>query len=273
MATLSRSWQLVKSAWQVLRADTELLVFPIISGIGALLIALAFAVPAFLLSAAGGDEVFFYVLLFLYYLVLYAVTIFSNTALIGAAMIRLRGGNPTLRDGFSVAFSRLGSIAGYALIAATVGVILQALSNQGALGRIVRSLIGVAWNLVTFLVVPVLVVEDVGPIEAVKRSGALLRRTWGEQIAGGVGMGLIFLLFFMAAILLTGAGIGLGVALDSIALIVVFAIVGFIVLIALALISSALKGIYAAAVYRYAADGEVGEQFPTELIRDAFRSQ
>jgi hypothetical protein len=270
MATLSRSWQLVKTAWQVLRADTELLVFPLISGIGALLIALAFAVPTFMLSAAGGDEILFYVLLFLYYLVLYAVTIFSNTALIGAAMIRLRGGNPTLRDGFGVAFSRLGPIAGYALLAATVGVILQALSNQGTLGRIIRSLIGVAWNLVTFLVVPVLVVEDVGPVEAVKRSGALLRRTWGEQIAGGVGMGLVFFLFFLLAALLTGAGIWLGVAVNSTVLIVVFALAGVIALIALSLIGSALKGIYAAAVYRYAADGEAGDQFPAELIRNAF---
>ena len=102
---------------------------------------------------------------------------FCNTALVGAALIRLRGGDPTVADGFRIAASRVGPILGYALIAATVGMVLRAISERsGFLGRLVVSLVGFAWNLATFLVVPVLVVEDVGPIEAVQRSASYLGR-------------------------------------------------------------------------------------------------
>ncbi len=101
------------------------------------------------------------------------VIFFCNTALVGAALIRLRGGDPTVADGFRIAASRVGPILGYAFIAATVGMVLRAISERsGFLGRLVVSLVGFAWNLATFLAVPVLVVEDVGPIEAVQRSAS-----------------------------------------------------------------------------------------------------
>jgi hypothetical protein len=257
----------------VLSDDKELIVFPVVSAIGAIFVTIAFAVPEFMLYSAGGNETLGYVLLFLFYLVQYTVINFANSALVGAAMIRLRGGDPTLGDGFRVAFSRFGAIVGYALIAATVGIILQALSRRGALANIVRSLIGLAWNLATYLVVPVLVVENVGPIEAIKRSANLLRRTWGEQIVGGAGMGLVFFLLFLLTTVLAGAGVFLGVSLDSIALIVACVAAAVLVYLALALISSTLGGIYSAAVYRYAAEGEVGGQFSPDLIRNAFRAQ
>ena len=273
MGTFSRSWNLVKASWQVLQSDKELLVFPIVSAIALILVTMAFAVPGFFLYAAGGNEVLGYALLFLFYLVQYTVITFANSALVGAAMIRLRGGDPTLGDGFQIAFSRLGTIVGYALIAATVGMILQALSGRGTLGDIVRAIVGTAWNVATFLVVPVLVVEDVGPLEAVKRSVGLLKRTWGEQVVGGAGMGFVFFILFLLATVIAGAGVFLGVSMHSVALIVAFVVVGVLAYVALALISSTLGGIYAAAVYRYAAEGETSKQFAPELIQNAFRAK
>ena len=154
-----------------------------------------------------------------------------------------------------------------------MGLILQALSRRGALDAIVRSILGVAWNFVTFLVVPVLVVEDVGPIAAVKRSGALLRRTWGEQVVGGTGMGLVFFLFFLLATVLAVAGVVLGGLLASTALIVACIVAGVGAYIVLALLNATLGGIYAAAVYRYAAEGEVSGAFAPELIQNAFRAK
>ena len=273
MSTFSRSWNLVKAAWSVLRDDKELIVFPIVSAIGAILVMIAFAVPEFLLYSSGSNETISYILLFLFYLVLYTVINFANSALVGATMIRLQGGNPTLGDGFRIALSRLSAIVGYALIAATVGIILQALSKRGALADLVRSLIGLAWNLATYLVVPVLVVEDVGPIEAVKRSASLLKRTWGEQIVGGAGMGLVFFVLFLLTTVLAGVGVYLGASLNSTTLIVACVVVGILVYLVLALLSSTLGGIYSAAVYRYAADGEMSKQFAPELIRNAFHAK
>ena len=273
MSAFSRSWQLVQAAWGVLRADKELVVFPVVSAIAAILVTLVFAVPGFFLQSVSDNQVLFYGLLFLFYVVLYTVIIFANAALVGAALIRLRGGDPTLSDGLGIALSHMKVIIGYALIAATVGVILQAMSRRGWVAEIARSIIGTAWNLATFLVVPVLVVENVGPIEAVKRSAQLLRRTWGEQVVGSAGMGLVFFLFFLLTTVLAGAGIWLGVALNLTALIFVCVAAGVLAYIVLALLSATLGSIYAAAVYRYAAEGETDSQFAPELIRNAFAAK
>jgi hypothetical protein len=257
----------------VLSEDKELIIFPIVSAIALVLVTIAFAVPGFFLYAAGGNSIAGYVLLFLFYLVQYTVITFANSALVGAALIRLRGGNPTLADGFQIAMSRFATILGYALIAATIGMILQALSKRGVIADIVRAVIGTAWNLATFLVVPVLVVEEVGPIEAVKRSAGLLKRTWGEQVVGGAGMGLVFFLLFLLVTVVGVAGIFLGATINSAVIIIAFIVVGVLAYVALALLSSTLGGIYSAAVYRFAAEGDTGGKFAPELIQGAFQAK
>ena len=189
---------------RVLLADKELVIFPIISTIGVLVITLTFALPMFLSNFfdtamfGGRIEALGLVVLFLFYVVQYTVIFFANTALVGAALIRLRGGDPTVGDGFRIAASRIVPIIGYALIAATVGVILRGISRRSnGIGRLIASLVGFAWNVATYLVVPVLAVENVGPLAAIQRSAGLLRRTWGEQIAGNLGLGAIFTLFYL----------------------------------------------------------------------------
>jgi hypothetical protein len=275
---LARSWELTKASFGVLSADKELLVFPLLSGLASILVLATFAVPVVLTNLgtqlAAGDEasrVLGGIVSFLFYVTQYFVILFCNTALVGAALIRLRGGDPTVGDGFRIAFSRLGTILGYAVVSATVGMILRAVSQKGgAIGRIASSLFGLAWGLATYLVIPVLVVEDVGPIEAVKRSASYLKRTWGEQLAGNMGMGAVFGLATFAVVLLGIAGLVAAAALGSgvVAGIVVVAMV--LAFLAIALVSSALGGIYAAAVYRYAVEGEAGSFFPEALVKDAF---
>jgi hypothetical protein len=276
---LSNSWELVKASAAVLRADSELLLFPVVSAILSILVAVTFFVPAILagvfapgiedgavLSSTG------YAAILLFYVVQYFVIFFCNTALVGAALIRLRGGDPTVADGFRIAASRIQPILGYALIAATVGMLLRALSERsGLLGKLVVGLVGLAWNLATFLVVPVLVVEEVGPIEAIRQSAGYLKRTWGEQIAGNIGMGLVFGLVSLGTL---AAGVVLLVAAaatESAFLVIFVAVCLLMAFVAIALVSSALSGIYAAAVYRYAAEGEAGGFFTPAMVRSAFR--
>lgn len=274
---LHNSWQLVKASARVLQADKELIVFPIVSGIGVLLITLSFAAPMFFANIFdsifnGQMQVLGLVMLFLFYLAQYFVIFFCNTALVGAALIRLRGGDPTVGDGFRLAFGRFAPILGYALIAATVGMILQALSRRNnSLGRFVISLIGLAWNIATYLVVPILAAEGVGPVEAIKRSVGLLKKTWGEQIIGNFGLGAFFGLI-NAAILITGvfAVVFTAMNFDSLALIIGLALFFLLLLLVVAVIFSTLNGIYSAAVYRYAAEGEAGEYFDPNLVVNAF---
>ena len=277
-ARISNSWSLVKASWAVLRADKELIIFPIIAFVGSIIVTITFAVPMALTRLfegvnSGSSQITLAILVFLFYLVQYTIVIFANSALVGAAMIRLKGGDPTVGDGLRIASQHFGAILGYALIASTVGMVLRWLSERGLLGRIVSSLFGLAWNIVTYLVVPILVVEGVGPIEAVKRSGALLKKTWGEQIVGNLGIGLVFTLIIFALILLFVPVIIAVAATKSAAVIISTIVLFVLVIIAFGLIGSALNGIYTAAVYRYATEGDAGTFFDTELVQNAFRAK
>jgi len=280
---LSNSWELVKASAAVLRADKELVIFPIISTIGVLLVTVSFILPmifagvldSLISGEIGNINVISFIIAFLFYLAQYFVIIFANAALVSAAMIRLRGGDPTVGDGFRIAFDHFGSIFGYALIASTVGIILNSLARRSnTLGRIAVSLIGLAWNLATFLVVPVLVAEEVGPFEAVKRSAQLLKRTWGEQIVGNLSIGGVFgLLTFAVIVLIVAPSIYLMATINNPAILVVMAILLVASLVLIGLVNSTLSGIYAAAVYRFAAEGETGGYFQPELVQEAFRSK
>ena len=275
---LSNSWELVKASWRVLLADKELMVFPLVAFFASIVVLITFAVPTVLAGvldsamANGELSIFSYIVAFLFYAVMYFVTIFFNSALVGAAMIRLEGGDPTVRDGFRIAFSKLGTIFGYAVIAATVGTILRAISERsGAIGRIVVSLIGFVWNIATFLVVPVLVVENVGPLDAVKRSGSLLKETWGEQIAGNLSVGFIFGLISFLVILAGIPLVILAVISGSVGLIVTAVVLIILLLMLISLVSSTLSGIYTAAVYRYATTGDTGGYFDADMVKGAFK--
>ena len=277
-SSIGRSWELAKGSFRVLRADKELLIFPLLSFVALVIVLISFAVPFVMLGGitsarAGQVNVTSYVLAFAFYVVSYTVTFFFQTALVGAAMIRLDGGDPTVGDGFRIAFSRLPQIIGYALIAATVGMILRWVRERaGFIGQIVGGVLGFAWSIATFLVVPVLVIDKVGPIEAIKRSTGLLKKTWGEQIVGNVGIGLVFgLLMFLVILLglalcylLYQVSPGLGIA----------GIVAIILLVAvIALIGSALSGIFTASVYRYATKGDGGPMYNNQTLAAAFRQK
>ncbi len=282
MERIKRSWELLKSSWQVLKQDKELILFPIISGVIMFFITLTFLIPTLVGNVldnlvVNGIPIFGYIVLFLFYLVQYTVVYFNSTALVGAAMIRLRGGNPTVKDGFAIARSRIMPILGWSLVSATVGLILNMLSNnsknKGRSGRsFIASLLGAAWNVLTFLVVPVLAVEGLGPIDAIKRSWDLLKRSWGEQISGKLSIGLIFFLIGLGgSLLLVGGGIGLSILFDSILPVILFGVVLFFFIIILSLLNSTLSSIFSAAVYAYAAEGQTG-MFDESLIRESFYS-
>ena len=142
----------------------------------------------------------YWVALFLYYFINYFIIVFFNCALVACAMIRFRGGDPTVRDGLKAARERLGLIAAWALLAATVGVILRMIEERvGFLGKIVTAILGAAWTIATFFVVPVLVMENLGPVDAAKRSVGIVKKAWGESIVGNAGVGI---LTFLAVLLL-----------------------------------------------------------------------
>ncbi|MBC7665840.1 MAG: hypothetical protein H7276_18970 [Caulobacter sp.] len=275
----SRSWSLANASWQVLKQDTQLLVFPLVSTIAAVVVAGAFALGGLGmwsydgLSRLSGERLpmEFYVLGFAFYVCLYFVIFFCNAALVGAAMLRFDGGIPTVGDGFRIAAARSGRILGYALIAATVGMVLRAIQERvGFLGRFVVGLLGVGWTVATFMVVPVLVSRDVGPIDAVKESAGLLKKTWGENVIGKAGLGLAFLVVYLGLAVAVVALLGGAVALGNTPLVVTVAGLAVVALMLVALAHAALTGIYSAALYRYATTGSGGAGFDSSVLQAAF---
>ena len=272
------SWALIKASASVLSADKELIIFPVVSAIGGLVVTATFAFPTMLAGLfdallEGRSRVLGFLVAFVFYGVQSFVIIFANSALIGAAMIRLRGGDPTVGDGFRIATRHTGAILGYALLSATVGVILRWLSERKIAGRLVSAIGGLAWNLATYLVVPILVIEEVGPVEAIKRSANLLKKTWGEQIVGNFGTGAIFGLLRLLVIVLGILAFVLVIPTGSAVAIAVTALLFVLALVGTGLVESTLSGIYVAAVYRYAVEGEASGFFNEELVRGAFRSK
>jgi hypothetical protein len=269
----SRSWALAKASADVLRADKELLIFPVISSIAALLVAATFLIPIIGLNLFEGGKTgpLGAIVGFIFYVCQYFVIFYFNVALVGAAMIRLEGGDPTVADGLRIAKSKIGVILGYAAIAATVGMILRMIQERaGFVGQIVAGIIGIGWTLATFLVVPVLVAQDVGPVDALKESASLLKKTWGENIIGTGGIGLAFGLIVFAVMVIGGI-IAVAASAVSPYLAIGLGVITLLAVLLLGVIQAALAGIYSAALYRYAVDGQAPAGFEGGNLALAFK--
>src|SRR2546427_581840 len=258
-------WQLTKVSLAVLRQEKGLILLPFLSLLISGAVWILFFTTIFFLTAPS--DVFgywlFYVGLAFVYFVTFFVSIYFNAAVMGAAMIRLNGGNPTISDGLKVARENIRRIAGWALLTATVGLILRAIAERfGWVGRIVAGIAGAAWGVVTYLVVPVLIFEKIGPWAAVKRSGSLLRQTWGEAAGGYLTLGGIFVLLALPALLV----ILLGLVVGGVVGLLVGLAIAVVYWLILGLVGSAAQSILVTALYRYATTGELGFGLPRDLV-------
>jgi Family of unknown function (DUF6159) len=278
---ISNGFALAGSTWRVLVRDKQLIFFPLVSGFLFLLVMISFAVPLATLvdwnqfqqqlqKNNNRPPMWVYPVTFAFYFCTYFVIIFCNSALISCAMLRFNGETPRLADGFRMAFARLPQIFAWALVSATVGVLLKVIENaHERVGEVVAWLLGSAWSIMTFFVVPVLVVEKTGPVAAVGRSLSLLRKTWGEALVGNMGLNFILLLLGIPVFLLVIVGVVLlaqGMVVPGIAMLVA----GGIAFLLHMAISSALHTIFLAALYQYAAEDRVPEGFDRQVMANAF---
>ena len=260
-----------KASLRVLSTRKELVLFPVLSGIATLIVAAGFAVPALLASrtsieAGNSLRPVSYVLFFFGYLVLAYIAIFFQAALISQADIALRGGDPSVAGGIAVARSKAGAILPWALLSATVSLVLRSLEDRaGVVGRFAIGLVGLAWSLVTYLVVPILVLENVTVGAAIRGSSALFKRTWGENVVGNAGVGLVSFLAAIPGAAVFAIGVSSGGAAG-----VGLMVLGGAWLVLVAVVSSALSGIYQTALYRYAASGSVAPAFADANLSQAF---
>lgn len=263
--SIGRSIELFKTSWSILMQDKKLLVFPLLSGIISIIVLATFIIPLIIGGIFG--NLVFYAALFAFYLVSYFVVIFFNTALVSCVNARLHGKEMSVGEGLKNALNHFGSILGWALISATVGIILQILKEKGgAIGKIAATIAGGAWGLVTFFVVPILVLEDKGVFESIRESAELIKKTWGETIIGSGSIMLVFFVIGIVGFIATLATLLLGsMTLFGIALVLFIALV-----IVLAVVAAAMQGIFVTALYTYARTGSVPTAFRQDLIQNAF---
>jgi hypothetical protein len=269
-------WRLMNESFKVLMLDKELLLFPLLSGIASFLVLASFVGGIWASGLAEREqamgEATAWLLLFAYYFANYFVIVLFNTALVGCAMIRFRGGDPTVADGLRVARENLGRIAAWALLAASVGTILRIIEERvGFIGKIVIAILGAAWTIATYFVVPVLVVEKLGPVDAAKRSTEIIKQAWGESLVSKAGIGLVVTLLTIGATVVVAGGFGflaVKAASFTVAIIGGLAVIGVIVLGTL--IGSALNSIVLCALYLYATEGKVPQAFAGAGLQHAF---
>ena len=255
---MAAGWHLAKLSLRVVRSDASLSVLVVLGGVAASAVALAFLIPALLAHRIEENVLAVIVAAVGVYLATLVATYFA-VALAAASADVLDGRDATVRGGMAVASRVTGPIAGWALVLTTVNLVLQVLRGRaGILGDILLGAAGVAWGLATFLVVPILALEGLGPLAALDRSASLFRERWGEQLAGTASIGLLFaLLGAVPAVLLLALGLAsgsTGVAAACVALAVVVAV-------AAAVLGSAARAVFAVALYRYASGSDVTGPF------------
>ena len=271
MQRIRNSWELAKVSWSVLRSDKTLAVFPILSAVASLIVVGVFAglIAATGVNSSGGGsglKGIGYVFIVVGYIALAFVGTYFLGALVHAANEALEGRHAALGESFADANAKLHRILPWALVQATVSIIIQQLEQRGFVGQIVASLIGAAWSVVTFLTVPIIMLEDLGPIAALKRSGHLLKQSWGENIAAQFGFGIFGFIGALPAILVFALASGTG----STAVLIVFGAAAVAWLVFVSLVISALSGIYRTALYRFAIDGVAPPAFAGADLQHAF---
>ena len=273
--SFSRSFQLVKESFRLLLLDKELLLFPLLSGLFVILILVTFVFPLFFVgmifsrSTAG---IAYYAWLFLFYLVSYFISIFFNVAIVSCVSMRLNGKNPLFMDGIKSSFKNIHKILMWSAVSATVGFLINQLErkSEGWITRIIISLVGVAWTLATFFIIPVMIFENKGIIDSIKRSSEIFRNTWGESVIGQFGMGFFFFVLVLCSVavslflgFLTSSVIGVSGIVIGIAVFVTL----FVMII---LLSSVLNTIYVTALYTYATTRKIPSGFSKEFIQNAY---
>ena len=259
-ATIGRGWEMSKLSMSVVRKDPELMVYMILAGVMSLACLIGMSMPQLLVmdwavNADGSFTPAYLMFSFVGYMVLSIVVVFWNCAIIANANIRLTGGDPKFADGVNAALKRLPIIIVWGIIAGTVGLLLKFLEGvarssdhpaAAALATVIHIFGGLAWWVMTFFMVPHLILENKSIGDALKASKTTFFDTWGENIVSGLGIGAIAFLFGIPIVALT---IGMTIVAGPVGLLVGAVMIGLLIAWA-----NAAEQVAVVALFRYAKD-------------------
>ena len=304
MSKFQRSWLLFKSSISIIARNKLLLVFPIVIFSLTVVIVLFFLAPAVLrptgysytqaehwqaisqslfaesADAAGqqhstisftpGAAAY---LVFLYFVSMFFATFF-NVAFYNEILAALGGQPVSIGRGLKFAGTRLKAILMWTLFAGLVGLIIKAIEQRlDFVGRIIARFIGLAWSIAAVFVIPIIVREEhsANPVNMLKRSAGILKRTWGEALIGYVGLTFANVLIMVGSlVLLIGATIA-SIALDNYWLIAITGALWLLAMFAWAYVTSVASQIYKGALYLYAAEGVIPEPYNREMLEMAWK--
>jgi hypothetical protein len=184
----------------------------------------------------------------------------------------------------ATARSHMGTLLGWSVISALVGLLVSFLRGDGdgnIVSSILRSLlagvVAVVWSVITMLVMPVIVLENLGVIAAIKRSSSIIKNSWGTALLGGVRIGIRFgLIYTLPGLLAIAAGIGLGIWIGGptgIAVAVVLVVVGLVLMLIGGVLAVTCRNVFGVALFRWSTNGEVIGPFTEDDLAGAVRTR
>lgn len=299
---LHRSWQLFLRSITVMRQHPKLLVFPMLTTMFTIAVALFFLAPVGLVLLGthrvdgnqlravadsiglvrfeGGNNFHFHVeplgsaiLAGVYLLSMFLATLCS-VAFSSEILAALSGQAVSIRHGFAVAFSRWKSVLLWSLLAGLVGLLIRKLEEHLSLvGRLVMGLIGLAWSVASIFAIPILVREPslANPFSVLARSAETIKRTWGEMLSGYIGMTGSNILFFWASIIgWFWAGL-IAYLLGNAWVLAVAGGLWLLSLIVYSYLASIASRVYLCALYLYASDGVVPGPYDASMMAEGWK--
>jgi len=278
---IARGWRITKRSFQIIKQDKEILVFPILETMFYILVSGIFVLLAFSFGIVSSiinnnfSNMLIYVLFLIYIYSLYLAGIFFEGAIVSSASIRLSGKNPSLRDGLSLPLKKTGKLFLWALIAMIVGIILNFLANLGKgrgrgfniASKAGAAGLGIAWNLTTLLIIPVLLFEKLGIFSSIGRSASLFKQTWGENLTAQFSTGGIFFLLGLLSII----PLAIAVVAGNVGFLLVMIVLFFLYLGVLIVLATSVNGILVAVLYRYAVTKKDPRVFEESVMSEMFR--
>jgi ABC-type multidrug transport system fused ATPase/permease subunit len=282
--TFSRSWELTKQTFSVIRKDKHILIFPFLASFFSIIFFLLMVVPFLMtgiVEAVFGEqlgEAALYFIIFILYLGISFIATFFNVAVVYTAKKSFEGGKPTFGEALSEAIKRIHLIFLWAMVSATVGLLLRILENaarntKSQMGRLmmqaILSILGLAWSIVSLFVIPAIVFKNIGPFQALKSSVSTVKKTWGESLIRHYGLGMAQTLFVIGgAVLILVPGFLLLSVIPMLGLIIM-AVFG-IYLIIITLLFSTANTVFNTALYMYAEQGKTPKAYSHETMKHAF---
>jgi hypothetical protein len=289
LGRIARGWSMAKASFTVLRDYPKLVVLPVLSA-AALILALAVLFGLFMFEAGSfqaagrlvknleqakdGNPIAIGAGVILLGWLFTSVSLYFNAALVFCVLRAFNGQRPSIAEGLATAAGRLPQIIGWAFVAAVVGFLINMIQETlkdklGFLGSLLGGLFDFAWAAITYFVLPVLVVEGLGPVGAVKRSSSILKQTWGEAATGSVGLGAIGFLLCVPAFLVIGLGILFAANTGNAGFAFVLFPLAFVYVVAVMTVMGTLGTVFQTGLYVYATTGKA--PFDEALVRAAFQ--